>query len=313
MRFSCLLEPQEGVLYPKSIDLAKECEKSGFHALLLSDHFFLDSSSANKACLETWTLLTALATKTEFLRLGTLVSCQSYRPPSLLAKMAATFDVISNGRLQFGIGAGWKEIEYEAYGYVFPNPLTRAQQLAEAIQIIKKMWTEDTATFEGRHYYIKDAICFPKPVQKLPVIWVGAQGEKLMFRVVAEHADGINFGFALNPSNYKKKLDILEERCELIERPFSSLRKSVINYVFSKKQEKRTDAYIRERARQRYMTFDKYRQRMEGAIWGDSDAIIQILTNYADLGVEEFVALFPYVSDLAAIKDFSNNVLPSFQ
>ena len=128
--------------------------------------FFLNDKSENLNCIEAWTLLAALASKITRIHLGPMVSCNSYRYPAVLAKIAATVDMISNGRLFFGIGAGWKEIEYEAYGIPFPSLNERMDRMEEAIQIIRLLWTKPKTSFKGKYYKIKDAFSAPKPVQK---------------------------------------------------------------------------------------------------------------------------------------------------
>ncbi|MFX0207201.1 MAG: LLM class flavin-dependent oxidoreductase, partial [Candidatus Hodarchaeota archaeon] len=154
IRFGIHIESQLGFNYETVEKIALNAEKVGYDSIWTSDHFFLDTQSEEKNCMEAWTLLSALAAKTKTLRLGVLVTCNSYRYPAILAKIAATVDHISNGRLEFGIGAGWKEIEYNAYGIPFPPVKDRMDQLEEALQIIKKLWTEPKAFFVGKHYQI---------------------------------------------------------------------------------------------------------------------------------------------------------------
>ena len=157
---------QDALDYPNVKRIASECEKLEFDSIWLYDHFYPLSPPFNKSVLESWTTLTALALETKAIRLGVLVTCNLFRHPSVLAKMSATVDVISGGRLQFGIGAGWYEEECLAYGIQFPKASVRIRRLRESVQIVKKMWTEEKSDFEGRYYRIKDAICEPKPVQK---------------------------------------------------------------------------------------------------------------------------------------------------
>lgn len=214
IRFGAIL-PLNQVNFTNLKSEALECEKLGFHAIWLSDHFFpfplYGASSMPR--LECWTSLSGLASVTKKLRLGTLVLCNSYREPSVLAKMASTLDNISNGRLEFGIGAGWFEAEYRAYGIPFENAPVRISRLREGIQVIKKMWTEENPRFEGKYYTIRDAFCNPKPVQEPhPPIWIGGSGEKLLLRVVAEFADGCNVaGWTGKPKDFKQKIAILEK------------------------------------------------------------------------------------------------------
>ena len=146
-RFGIQIEPQFGFTYDEVAQIAKEAERRGFYGLWASDHLFWDSRSEQRNCLEAWTLLTALAPVTTELRLGTLVTCNSYRPPSILAKIASSLDHLSNGRLEFGIGAGWKELEYRAYGIPFPSIGTRLSQLEEAVQVVRLFMDSGTGLF----------------------------------------------------------------------------------------------------------------------------------------------------------------------
>ena len=151
-------------------EVTHECERLGYYSVLLDDHLMLNKMPI----LECWTTLSALSAATERIRLGTMVTCNSFRNPALLAKMAATVDNISEGRLELAIGAGVQKNEHNAYGFPFPSSKARIERLGEAVEIIKMMWTEEKASYNGKHYLIHDAVCEPKPVQKPhPPITVG--------------------------------------------------------------------------------------------------------------------------------------------
>lgn len=163
------------------------------HAWLF-DHFMPLGADPTGPCLEGWTLLSAFAAQTKRIRIGQMVTGNTYRHPAVLANMGATVDVISNGRLDFGIGAGWNELEHTSYGIPLPAPGDRIRMLGEACEIIKRMWTEEAPTFEGRYYHVQNARCEPKPVQKpFPPFVIGGSGEKLTLRVVAQYASVWNF------------------------------------------------------------------------------------------------------------------------
>ena len=159
-----------------------------------------------------------------------MVTCNSYRPPSLLAKMASGIDVMSRGRLILGIGAGWYQHEYEAYGYEYPETPDRLRMLRESLQVIKAMWTQDEATFDGRYYKVRGAINEPKPVQKPhPSIWIGGGGERVTLKLVAQYGDACNFN--ADVETVRHKLDVLREHCESVGRDYDSVLKTLEFYT----------------------------------------------------------------------------------
>ena len=184
-------------------DAVLECERLGYDSVHLDDHLMYGATPV----LECWTKLSAFAAVTTKIRLGTTVLCSSFRNPALLAKMASTLDVVSNGRLDLGIGAGVQEDEHKAYGFAFPKPAERIERLKETAIILKKMWTEEKATYAGNHYRIADAFCVPKPVQKPhPPLTIGGAGEKLTLKVQAELADRVDWGYLPTLEDYRRKL-----------------------------------------------------------------------------------------------------------
>lgn len=189
-----IVSPAAGWKYLELRDLARECERSGFESFWVSDHFFGGEGFPDRDCLEAWTLLAALARDTTTIRLGCLVTAAQYRNPALLAKTVAGVDRMSDGRVEFGIGAGWKENEYRAYGYDFPAPGTRVEQMIDAIEICRRLWTEERATYRGTHYRVEEAVCSPKPVQRpYPPLWIGGNKPRVL-RVAARLADGFDIG-----------------------------------------------------------------------------------------------------------------------
>ncbi len=203
------IEPQFGYTYEEILDTGRACEELGFTTLHISDHFMLNEDAVDTDCLECWTLLSALARDLSKVRLGPLVTSNSYRNPSLLAKMAASLDVISNGRLEFGLGAGWKEVEYRAYGYPFPSPRERVDRMGEALEILRRMWTEEKASFAGQYYTIEEAVCAPKPVQKGgPPLWLGVRGDRAL-RLAVRLADGVNVAGLPSLEEFQERMDAL--------------------------------------------------------------------------------------------------------
>ncbi|MEK7864105.1 MAG: LLM class flavin-dependent oxidoreductase, partial [Chloroflexota bacterium] len=194
MKVGVIVSPAAGWKYVELRDLARDAERSGFESFWVSDHFFGGEGFPDRDCLEAWTLLAALSRDTTTIRLGCLVAAAQYRNPALLAKTVAGVDQMSGGRIEFGIGAGWKENEYRAYGYDFPEPGARVDQMIEAIEICTRLWTEERATYRGKHYRVDEAVCSPKPAQRpYPPIWIGGSKPRVL-RVAARLADGFDIG-----------------------------------------------------------------------------------------------------------------------
>ncbi|MBI2165604.1 MAG: LLM class F420-dependent oxidoreductase [Chloroflexi bacterium] len=204
-----------------------EAEGLGFDSFWLMDHFIqIPQVGAEKdRILEPWVTLSALAARTQRIRLGPLCLGNTYRNPALVAKMGATLDVVSNGRLFLGLGGGWHQREHEAYGFPFYTRGERLRRLEEAVQIIKAMWVQGSATFQGRYYQARDALCYPLPVQRPhPPILVGGGGEELTLRIVARHAQACNlFG---EPETVRHKLDVLTRHCRDVGRDPASILKT---------------------------------------------------------------------------------------
>lgn len=230
---------QDGMSYTEIGNIALEAEKAGLDSFWLLDHLHA-SPRADEPFLECWTLLSALAAKTKRIRLGALVLNVNNRNPALVAKMAATLDQISNGRLEFGIGAGGTnraerqkdlgfEYEFVAYDVSFPmKPSTRIEKLDEGLEIMKRMWTQDTVTFKGKRYSVKDAICLPKPVQKpyMP-LWIGGIGGPRIMKVIAKHADGWNIMRTATLEDYKLSMKKLRRACARIGRDPDEIKSSI--------------------------------------------------------------------------------------
>ena len=197
------------------------------HAWLF-DHFMpIGAYDPKGPCLEGWSLLAALAARTKHLRLGIMVTGNTYRHPAVLANMAATIDIISQGRLDFGIGAGWNELEHNAYGIPLYAPGERIRRMGEACEVMRLLWTEEAANFDGKYYQLKDAYCNPKPVQKpTPPFVIGGGGEKLTLRIVAEYAAIWNFaGGSVDDFNHKNA--VLNSHCAAIGRDPDTIARSI--------------------------------------------------------------------------------------
>jgi F420-dependent oxidoreductase-like protein len=311
-RFGIQIEPQFGFTFGEVADLAKEAERHGFTALWASDHLFWDAQSERRNCFDAWALMPALAAVTTKLRLGTLVTCNAYRLPAVLAKTAACVDQISNGRLEFGLGAGWKDIEYKAYGIPFPPVATRLAQLEEATQLIKQLWTEEKTSFNGNHYHLKNAVCAPKPVQRPLKMWLGGVGEKKLLRIVAQHADGWNMVFGHTLPTVKQKLDVLRRHCDDLQRDFTKIDKSmfVMTCVAETEQEMKQFESQMARALGTDVIFNM--GRASGTI-GTAEQVAQTLRGYQDLGFDYFIAMFPYKQDREMLQRFAERVVPQLR
>ena len=214
-------------------NLITKAENSGFDSFWVMDHFHQIQfvGRPEEPMLEGWPVISMLAAITSKIRLGTLVTGIIYRYPSVLAKIAATLDVLSKGRLFMGIGAGWNEEESSAYGISFPSNQERMLRLEEAIQVIRKMWTEEpNASFNGEYYQIRNAYCNPKPIQKpSPPILVGGSGERKTLKIVAKYADACNlFG---SPETVRKKLNVLKDHCKSVGRDYDSILKTKLGAI----------------------------------------------------------------------------------
>ncbi len=221
----------DGDIFESIQQKAQWAEMNGFSWFSVMDHFIQISGIGpmTDPMMESWTMLAALAATTTKIRLGTLVSSVGYRNPALLAKMAATVDIISQGRLTLGIGAGWFDDEYVQYGFEYPEKASvRIAQMEEAIHIIKMMWSQERATYQGKYFSIKQAIQEPKPVQKPhPPIMIGGGGSKLTLNAVARLADSSNvFG---DPDSARGKFDLLKSHCDKEGRDFEEIERTVIS------------------------------------------------------------------------------------
>jgi F420-dependent oxidoreductase-like protein len=237
--------PQQHAAWPELLALWQEIDSLGYDTAWTFDHFLPIFSDPTGPCLEGWTALAALAMATRRVRLGLMVTGNTYRHPAVLAKMATTVDIISGGRLILGIGAGWFKLEHQQYGIAFPTTGGRLRRLDEALRVIKLLWTQDCANFSGKHYKLENASFNPKPAQTPhPPILVGATGENIALGIVAEHAQIWNcFG---TPDVLQTKIARLEDHCARLGRDPASIEKSVlVNGTFPiGDARQQVDAYI---------------------------------------------------------------------
>jgi F420-dependent oxidoreductase-like protein len=291
--------------WAKTVEIATLAEQLGFDSIWVYDHVHNVPRPDHEAVFECWTMVAALSQLTSTIRLGQMVGCASYRNPALLAKITSTVDVISGGRLDWGIGAGWYEGEYLAYGYDFPRPAERIAGLADTVEIVKRMWTEPDATFSGRHHSVSGAQCDPKPLQQPhPPIWIGGAGEQLTLRVVAEHADYSNFGG--DPATFTHKRDVLRSHCAAIGRDPAEIRMTWSPEILLRESEVEVAALSRARSG------GDTEQWRAGNLIGTADQVCERLAAYVELGVAGVVAWCADYPDTETLQRFARDVVPNF-
>jgi alkanesulfonate monooxygenase SsuD/methylene tetrahydromethanopterin reductase-like flavin-dependent oxidoreductase (luciferase family) len=250
---------------------------------------------------ECWTTLTFLAARYPQLAWGTIVLCQSYRNPALLAKMVANLCAFIPGKVIFGIGAGWKEDEYRGYDWAFPRPAVRIQQLEETVEIAKRLWTDDAVTYEGRHYAVRDAYLNPKP-EPLPPIMIGGGGEQLTLRVVAQHADWWNGGGTRE--TYAHKLDVLRGHCATVGRDFDTIVKTW--------QCECVAIAPTEAAAEQLAAASPFYAGADASLVGTPAQVIAQIEAWAALGVSHLQIRFADFPRTEGIQLFMDEVMPHF-
>jgi len=287
IEFGAFLVPEDNE-YSTLKARATLCDKLGYDSLWVSDHLVGLYRGPDSPRLECWTTVAALAAITEKTRLGQLCLAAPFRSPALLAKMAATLDVITDGRAILSIGAGWHGDEFNAYGYRFGTVRDRLERLEEAAQIIKLMWAQDAPSYEGKHYRIHEAHCVPKPIQKpcLPLMVAGG-GERHTLKIAARHADMTNYSaWVGTPAEFEHKTRILERHCRNVGRDPDEITKTWAAFVFI--DERQEDA---ERTAKSFYTGQSRTSELRGLI-GTPENIAQSLHEYTDSGATHFILSF---------------------
>jgi F420-dependent oxidoreductase-like protein len=286
---------------------AREAEQSGYDSIWLYDHFHTVPVPEVEAVFECWTAMAALARDTTTVRLGQMVTCNSYRPPALLAKMSSCIDVLSAGRLVVGIGAGWYEHEYNAFGYEFSAVSERLSRLGESVQILKAMWTQPRASFDGRYYRVEGAINEPKPIQKPhPPLWIGGSGERVTLKLVALYADGCNFGGDLEERRHK--LDVLRRHCDAVGRDYDSIVKST-NVTVILGDDEEVNRVISMRRRQTGGT--EYWERKPVA--GPPEIVAEYVRKVVDVGFDYVIFGVPNAFEAGSIRRVAAELIPLIQ
>jgi F420-dependent oxidoreductase-like protein len=301
----------EAEQWPTMLEVARRIEDGGYDTAWVYDHFHTVPEPTQEPTFECWTVMAALAEATERVRLGQMCTCNSYRPPSYMAKVASTVDVISGGRLEFAIGAGWYEHEYLAYGYEFPKPSVRIGQLDEAVQIIKKMWTEDEATFEGKHFSVKGAINRPRPLQDPhPPMWIAGSGPQLTLRVVAEQADYANYAGSID--SFRKNGKILDEHCEKIGRDSAEIGRTTHLEILVAGDDASLMKAAERAAGQRGRPVEKWLESSM-TVAGTVEQVVETLGEFKDEGCAHVIGFFPDAVWGDSIDRFATEVMPALK
>jgi F420-dependent oxidoreductase-like protein len=284
-----MIEGQEGVTWEQWVALAETCERAGIETLFRSDHYLSFSNPHERSAHDAWTTIAGLAARTTKVRLGTLVSPVTFRQPSLLANAVTTADHISGGRVELGMGAGWNELEHEAFGFPFPPMRERLEHLAEQIEIVHRLWTEEHVSFEGKHYRLVDCPALPKPVQKPhPRLLVGGRAKKGSTTPAARFADEYNvIGSSLE--EYAAARKALDEACEQVERDPKTLAMSIMSGFLLGADDAQLLAHARATL-ERWgsdadpaATVERFRAR---GLAGTPDELVEGFGRLAEVGVE---------------------------
>jgi F420-dependent oxidoreductase-like protein len=279
--------------------LWRRIEDHGFEWISIWDHFYAADATGGAVCLEAVATHTALALATERVRCGSLVYSVGYRHPAVLANAMATIDHLSGGRVTLGLGAGWHQGEYDAYGMPFPVAGVRLRQLDEAIQCIRGLLTQDVTSFEGEHFALHEARCEPKPVQDRLPIWIGGGGEKVTLRIAARHADGWNVPF-IPPDEYGRKVGVLDAHCEREGRDPTEITRAVnVGLAWHEGDLEAQFGAIANFVR-------------PGVLTGSVQEVVDRVGAYGDAGAEWVILAMRAPFDLDGLDRFATEVLPAF-
>ncbi len=294
--------------WDRSVEIAREIEALGYDHLWVYDHVETVPRREPTHVFEAFTMLAALSQRTERIRLGQLVTCAAYRNAGLLAKEAAGIDVMSGGRLILGLGAGWYEREYQAYGYPYPSAGERLAILEETVEVVRRLWTEETVTYEGRHLTFDGAYCDPKPLQRLPEVWIGGGGEQVTLRIAARHADKTNWQVGLD--EFVHKSEVLRGHCEREDRDFDEIVRThgPDCRIFDRERDLRawcespTGGQLRK-----LVDADEY---IRDNLVGTPEMVAEKAQAFIDAGCREFVLWFRDFPSSDSVTRFAREVIP---
>ena len=273
------------------LDSAKKIENLGYESLWVYDHFHTVPTPTQDPTYECWSLMAALSQTTSKIRLGQMCTCNSYRNPSYLTKVASTIDVMSSGRLEYAIGAGWYDQEYNAYGYEYPSAGVRLKMLEESLIIYQKMTTEDKASFKGEYYQINNAINQPKPIQKpYPPLWVCGGGEKVTLKLLAKYGDYGNWD--VDVEDFIHKSNVLEEHCDNQNRDYQEIGRTLHTNVIIGNDQKDLDKKLDKISTITSIPKDVYLSKPLGGI---KDEVFDKIDEFESHGCMYLIA---YIADI---------------
>lgn len=273
------------------LDAASKIEALNYESIWVYDHFHTVPKPTQDSTYECWTLMSALSQTTEKVRLGQMCTCNSYRNPSYLTKVASNIDVMSNGRLEYAIGAGWYDHEYKAYGYEYPSDGERLKMLEESLIIYKLMTTEEEPKFEGKYYSIDGAINQPKPIQKpYPPLWVCGGGEKVTLKLLAKYGDYGNWD--VDVEGFIHKSNVLKQHCENEGRDYSKIGRTLHTNVLIANNEEELKTKISKLATYTNIPEDYYYKR---PLIGTKDKVFDTIGQFKDAGCTYLIAYVPDV------------------
>ena len=297
--------------------LAQRADAGPWESLWVYDHFHTVPDPTEDPTHEAWTLMAAFGAVTERVRLGQMCTCMSYRNPAYLAKVAATTDIVSGGRVEMGIGGGWYEHEWRAYGYGFPSAAERLQRLDEGVQIMQQAWTTGTATLQGRHYQVDGARCYPLPLQPNGIpVWIAGGGEKVTLKIAAKYAQYTNFDGTLDVFSHKS--EVLAAHCAAVGTDFGAITRSAnYNVVIGNTEAEIEDRLRRLRERLTPLlppdkvdsTIASYRGM---PAFGTPEQIVANLTALKAAGLTYAITYFAEAAyDTSGIELFEREVIPA--
>jgi F420-dependent oxidoreductase-like protein len=289
--------------------VGKLADQSNFDSIWVYDHFHTVPTPEIETTFECWTITATLSRDTQRVKIGQMVGCNGYRNPALYAKIASTVDVASHGRLLAGIGAGWYEGEWRAYGYEWNDTPVRMAKFREAVEVIMKMWTDERASYEGKHYQLEGAINEPKGAgHKHPPLWIGGGGEQVTLKLVARFADACNVGGGY-PDVIRQKLEVLKRHCDTLGRDYDSIIKSTsadpVVIIDNERDREKTIAGIKGYAPDN--------QFMKNPWVGTVDQITERLHAVIEAGADYIICKMPYAAyDHDQVRRFSEEIIPQF-